>query len=71
MGRIKRMFFALDRAFGGHLPPSAARKLAVRHPLPCGLAVVLERKRMIHYGFLPRPDRPDRPGRPDPSTPTS
>ena len=102
MDRIKRMFFALDRAFAGHLPPSEGRKRAVRHPLPFGLvgavffggvaawaigridlpivlyslamgalvslAVILERKRMIHYGFLPRPDRPDRP---DPSTPTS
>ncbi|XUL91954.1 hypothetical protein ACQ86D_39575 [Streptomyces galilaeus] len=99
------MLFALDRAFGGHLPPSEARKRAVRHPLPFGLVgavffggvaawaigridlptvlyslamgtlvslvVVLERKRMIHYGFLPRPNRPNRPNRHDPSTPTS
>ncbi|WP_327232559.1 hypothetical protein OG349_34750 [Streptomyces sp. NBC_01317] len=92
MNRIKRIFFALDRRFAGHLPPSEGRKRAVRHPLPFGfvgavffggqptwvmgrielsivlyalvmgvlvsLGVILERKRMIHYGFLPRPDRP-------------
>jgi hypothetical protein len=91
MDRIKRIFWALDRAFGGHLPPSEARKRAVRHPLRFGLvgavffgglaawaigridlpivlyslvmgalvslAVIVERKRMMHYGFLPRPDR--------------
>jgi hypothetical protein len=92
MDRIKRIFLALDRAFGGHLPPSEARKRAVQHPLRFGLvgavffgglaawaigridlpivlyslvmgalvslAVIVERKRMMHYGFLPRPDRP-------------
>ncbi|SEE68091.1 hypothetical protein SAMN05216489_07765 [Streptomyces sp. 3213] len=41
VGRIKRMFFALDRALGGYLPPSEARRRAVRHPLPFGLAVAL------------------------------
>lgn len=92
MDRIKRIFFAFDRAFAGHLPPSEARKRAVQYPLRFGLvgavffggvaawaigridlpivlyslamgalvslAVIVEAKRMMHYGFLPRPDRP-------------
>lgn len=37
METLKRAFWALDRHFGGHRPPSRPRGRFLRHPVLCGL----------------------------------